>query len=70
MQTYENTGGIEVIYSRFGELADEVIKRLVDESKNPAENLVVSSDREIKEFAQSCGAFVVSAQELYKNYLH
>ena len=66
LQTYEHISGIEVIYSRSGETADEVIKRLVEESKNPAEILVASSDREIKEYAQSCGAYVVSARELYK----
>ena len=66
LQTYEHISGIEVIYSRSGETADEVIKRLVEEGKNPAEIFVASSDREVKEYAQSCGACVVPAQELYK----
>ena len=43
--------GIDIIYSKRGEKADEVIKRLVSSSKE--ELIVVTSDREITHFCQS-----------------
>jgi len=43
--------GIDIIYSKRGEKADEVIKRLVSKSKE--ELIVVTSDREITQFCQS-----------------
>ena len=42
-------GGVEIIYSRLGEKADEVIKRML--GKGGEETLVVTSDREIAVFA-------------------
>jgi uncharacterized protein len=53
--------GIIVIYSRRGEKADEVIKRLASREKQ--RSVVVSSDREILEFAENQGATTVSAAE-------
>jgi predicted RNA-binding protein with PIN domain len=46
-------GGVEIIYSRLGEKADEVIKRLV--AAGSEEILVVTSDREIVTFAARRG---------------
>lgn len=43
--------GIEIIFSRRGEKADEVIKRLV--SRQSGELMVVTSDREITHFCKS-----------------
>ena len=43
--------GIDIIYSKRGEKADEVIKRLV--SNSGEELIVVTSDREITHFCQS-----------------
>lgn len=53
--------GVRVIYSRRGERADEVIKRLLAQEGPRA--LVVSSDRELQEQARRVGAAWVSSRE-------
>lgn len=61
MEQREHRGGIEVVYSRRGERADQVIQRLAAEfGRNCA---VVSSDREVADFAKAQGAFVIGAME-------
>ncbi len=52
---------VDIIYSRFGEDADTVIKRLAAQSEE--ETVVVSSDREIASFAASLGNTVLSSVE-------
>ncbi len=54
-------GGVEIIYSRLGEKADEVIKRLLE--KGSEEILVVTSDREIAVFAARRGKTAVASAE-------
>ena len=51
------TGGISVIYSRLGENADYVIKRII--SRDKREWIVVSSDRDIAAFAWANGCIAV-----------
>ena len=51
--------GIDIIYSKRGEKADEVIKRLVSHSGE--EWIVVTSDREITHFCQSRRCEVISS---------
>src|SRR3989338_5877343 len=53
---------IGIIFSR-RETADERIKRIVENIGNPKNIVVVSDDKEIKFFAQSCGARVLSVEE-------
>jgi predicted RNA-binding protein with PIN domain len=53
--------GIELRYSRPGELADAVIKRMAAREKQNL--LVVSSDNEIVDYAKSMGSAVISAPE-------
>ena len=53
--------GLEVIFSRRGEKADQVIQRLAAEFGSGC--AVVSSDREIVDFVRAQGAFVMKAQE-------
>ncbi len=57
----EHRLGLEVIFSRRGEKADQVIQRLAAEFGSAC--AVVSSDREIIDFARAQGAFVMKAQE-------
>ena len=57
----EHRLGLEVIFSRRGEKADQVIQRLAAEYGSDC--AVVSSDREIVDFARAHGSFVMKAQE-------
>ncbi len=54
-------GGVAIIYSRLGEKADEVIKRLV--AAGSEEILVVTSDREIASFAARRGKAAIGSPE-------
>lgn len=54
-------GGIEIVYSRLGEKADEVIKRML--GKGGEETIVVTSDREIAVFAARRGKTVIASPE-------
>jgi uncharacterized protein len=58
---HEHRGGVEVIYSKRGEQADQVIGRLAAEFSRSC--AVVSSDHEVQRFAQVHEAFVISASE-------
>ena len=57
----EHRAGLQVIYSKRGERADQVIQRLAREYGS--ECAVVSSDHEIVNAAQAHGALVMRAQE-------
>jgi predicted RNA-binding protein with PIN domain len=57
----EHRLGLEIIFSRRGEKADQVIQRLAAEFGSAC--AVVSSDREIVNVAKEQGAFVMTAQE-------
>jgi hypothetical protein len=59
--------GIGVVYSRRGERADEVIKRLL--SREGRRAVMVSSDRELQEFAEGVGAVWVAAGQFESQYL-
>jgi predicted RNA-binding protein with PIN domain len=61
VEQHERYGGIEVIYSKRGEKADQVIQRLARHYGR--ECAVVTSDREIIHVARSHGAFVLEARE-------
>lgn len=62
--TVKKRGGVEVIYSRRGQTADEIIKQMVEQTPNPRDIMVVSSDREISSFVKSLGASVTGARSL------
>jgi hypothetical protein len=51
--------GIDIIYSRLGEKADDVIKRIAD--KSAEETIVVSSDREISSYVIRRGQTALSS---------
>lgn len=55
----ETQKGIEIIYSRLGEKADEVIKRLIMDKGSEA--IIITSDREISRFAERMEAAVISS---------
>jgi hypothetical protein len=60
--------GILIIYSRRGERADEVIKRLLSQERE--RSLVVTSDREIQVCAEQAKAAWISAGEFESSHLH
>jgi len=69
MGGHETHGSLEVVYSRRGEEADEVIKRMLEVSGNPREVLVVSSDKGITGYVRSMGGSVAGAHELVKRLM-
>jgi predicted RNA-binding protein with PIN domain len=54
-------GGVEIVYSRLGEKADEVIKRMLE--KGDEEILVVTSDRDIATFAVRRGKSAIASHD-------
>lgn len=58
-ETSATTGGVKVIYSRLGDTADAVIKRITAADRR--EWIVVSSDRAISDHAWAVGSVPVSA---------
>jgi predicted RNA-binding protein with PIN domain len=57
----ENRREIEVIYSKLGEKADEVIKRLVKEKGSGA--IVITSDRDVSRFAERMAVAVIPSEQ-------
>lgn len=53
--------GITIVFSRPGELADAVIKRMAASERN--RGMIVTSDREIASYARSVGASCIGADE-------
>ena len=60
-ETTMKVGGIRVIYSRLSEKADRVIMRILSEEQNAW--IVISSDREIVDFAHSKEMVPVTSDE-------
>jgi predicted RNA-binding protein with PIN domain len=60
-ETRDRHQGVLIVYSRRGERADEVIKRLLSQERERA--VVVSSDRELQHHAQQVGATWMAAPE-------
>ncbi|MCL2670313.1 MAG: NYN domain-containing protein [Syntrophaceae bacterium] len=59
MEERDSAGGVTIIYSRLGQKADEVIKRLVEAASE--ETLVVTSDREVSLFAERRGKAAIAS---------
>ena len=63
----EHRAGVQVIYSKRGERADQVIQRLAQQYG--ADCAVVSSDQEIVNAARAYGAFVIGSREFAEKLL-
>lgn len=63
LEQHEHRSGIDVVYSRRGERADQVIQRLARDYGTSC--AVVSSDHEVVDSARLAGAFVISAAEFW-----
>jgi hypothetical protein len=59
----QRQSGIMVRYAPFNSSADAVLKRLIETSRQPAQMMVVSSDREIQSAARWAGARAMPAEE-------
>jgi predicted RNA-binding protein with PIN domain len=57
----ERVKGIELIYSKLGEKADEVIKRLVQEKRSGV--TVITSDRDVSRFAERIAVPVIPSDQ-------
>lgn len=57
----EKRNGISIFYSRVGEIADGVIKRLAERERERA--VVVSSDRDITHHAEQAGCAVLRSED-------
>ena len=53
--------GIDLIFSKLGEKADEVIKRIVQEQGSAA--VVVTSDREVSQFSERLSVSVIPSEQ-------
>ncbi|HDZ10812.1 MAG TPA: hypothetical protein ENH53_01260 [Bacteroidetes bacterium] len=65
----QNRSGLHVVFSRFPQKADPIIKNMVRRSKNRRSILVVSSDRSVADYARSMGAKSMAAEEFYQRFL-
>lgn len=63
-ENYSVIGGIRTIYSRIGEKADSVIKRIISSERRGW--IVVTSDRDIADHAWAAGSVPVSAGDFLK----
>ena len=61
----QSRGQIKIIFSK-GESADETIKRIVSNTANPKQKMVVTNDKAIIFFIRSCGAKAMSVSEFFK----
>jgi predicted RNA-binding protein with PIN domain len=60
-ERHENRAGVQLVYSKRGERADQVIQRLARDFGTDC--AVVSSDHEVMRSAKASGAFVLGAEE-------
>jgi predicted RNA-binding protein with PIN domain len=67
VETKYRTNNIKVIYSRIGENADSVIKKILRQGKQPW--IVISTDREISDFAYGRNCVSVTSDEFEKKLI-
>ncbi|MDD5435647.1 MAG: NYN domain-containing protein [Nitrospira sp.] len=59
-ESHERTMGINIVFSRLGEKADDVIKKMVKEHE--VEYIVITSDKEVASFAESSGHTAIPSE--------
>lgn len=64
-ETQQFFGEIEIFYSGHNKTADDVIKKWIQKHKNQ-DVLLVTSDREIRDFAEKYAIISVSSHDFYK----
>lgn len=61
------SAGIDVIFSKQGLDADEEIKRMVSNSKNPRHIAVITSDRDIEQYVKKYGCKIIGPLSFYRD---
>jgi len=61
----ETAHGVEIVWSEPGEEADRVIHDYLEAAEDPAEWVVVSSDRQVRAHARRLGARVSGPREFF-----
>ena len=64
IENAEFKGGVKIIYSRLGEKADDVIKRII--SRERKEWIVASSDRDIMNHAWASGSIPIASELFFE----
>ena len=66
-ESHERTMGINIVFSRLGEKADDIIKRMVKD--HDVEYTVITSDKEVASYAESAGHTAIPSEEfIFKLY--
>lgn len=68
VESYERVMGIDIVFSKLGEKADEVIKRMA--RKHEMEYTVITSDKEIASFVESLGHTAIPSEEFIPKLLN
>ncbi|MCU0276305.1 MAG: NYN domain-containing protein [Acidobacteria bacterium] len=56
---------MQVIYPRYGQSADDEIKRILEGYRHVKETILVTTDRELKTFAKEMGVRTINSIEFY-----
>ena len=56
---------LTVVYPRYGQSADDEIKRILENYQHLKETILVTTDRELKSFAKEKGAKTINSIEFY-----
>ena len=59
--------GVKIIYSG-SVTADEKVKIEIDRSKNPKNNILVTSDSNLAEFGRVCSCQIIKSEEFIRNF--
>lgn len=60
-ENHERLMGINISFSRLGEKADDIIKKMVKEHEE--DYTVITSDKEVASFAEGCGHTAIPSEE-------
>lgn len=60
-ESHERLMGINITFSKLGEKADDIIKKMVKEHEE--DYTVITSDKEVASFAESCGHTAIPSEE-------
>ncbi|MBI5197053.1 MAG: NYN domain-containing protein [Nitrospirae bacterium] len=63
-ESYSRMLGVDIVFSRTGEKADHVIKRMAEDFSG--ELVVISSDREVASYAETCGHIAIRSEDFMK----